>query len=96
MPSFRVPVQIVPRAGLLDPQGSTVAGALRTLGFAQVQDVHVGRFIVVQVEAIDAADAATMVTQMCNKLLANPVTEDFVIQTVQETVGTHSAKVPAA
>lgn len=96
MPSFRVPVQIVPRAGLLDPQGSTVAGALRTLGFAQVQDVHVGRFIVVQVEATDAATAATMVTQMCNKLLANPVTEDFVIQTVQETVGTCSAKVPAA
>ena len=96
MPSFRVPVQIVPRAGLLDPQGSTVTGALRTLGFTQVQDVHVGRFIVVQVDASDTAAATSVVAQMCHKLLANPVTEDFVIETVQETSTAHSAKVPAA
>jgi phosphoribosylformylglycinamidine synthase len=84
VPSFRVPVQIIPRAGLLDPQGSAVTGALRTLGFAQVQDVHVGRFIVVQTEAANAADAVNMVTQMCDKLLANPVTEDFVIEVARE------------
>lgn len=84
MPVFRVAVQIVPRAGLLDPQGSAVAGALRTLGFTGVQDVHVGRFIVVHTEAESATAAKSAVTSMCEKLLANPVTEDFVLEGATE------------
>jgi phosphoribosylformylglycinamidine synthase PurS subunit len=84
VPVFRVPVQIIPHAGLLDPQGSAVAGALRTLGFADVQDVHVGRFIVVHTEAATSAAATEAVTGMCEKLLANPVTEDFVLESATE------------
>ena len=42
MSRFRVAVHIAPRRGLLDPQGKAVTDALRTLGFASVQDVHVG------------------------------------------------------
>ena len=80
MPLFRVPVQIVPRQGLLDPQGSAVASALKTVGFPEVQDVHVGRFVIVHTEASDAAAATSAVKRMCEKLLANPVTEDFVIE----------------
>ena len=83
MPLFRVPVQIVPRRGLLDPQGAAVAGALRTVGFGDVRDVHVGRFIVVQTEASDAPSAADAVKRMCEKLLANPVTEDFTLEEAQ-------------
>jgi len=77
---FRVPVQIVPRQGILDPQGTAVAGALRTLGFAGVADVRVGRFIVVDAEAPSAAAAAESVRAMCETLLANPVTEDFTLE----------------
>jgi len=80
VPQFRVPVQIVPRQGLLDPQGTAVAGALRTIGFPDIRDVHVGRFVVIHTDASDAASAAASVKQMCEKLLANPVTEDFVIE----------------
>ena len=80
MPVYRVPVQIVPRQGLLDPQGSAVAGALRAVGFPAVQDVHVGRFVVVHTEARDASAATDAVKQMCDKLLANPVTEDYQIE----------------
>ena len=83
MPLFRVPVHIVPRQGLLDPQGAAVASALRTLGFAMVADVHVGRFVVVHTDAADAAAAMHSVTQMCERLLANPITEDFVIVEAQ-------------
>lgn len=79
MTVFRVPVQIAPRAGILDPQGSAVAGALRTLGFAGVTDVHVGRLIFVHIDAVDAATAREATRGMCEKLLANPVTEDYVI-----------------
>ena len=91
MTTFRVPVQIVPRAGILDPQGTAVAGALlrrscliaRSLGFDGVRDVHVGRFITVDVDAATEGDAERTVRDMCERLLANPVIEDFRIEEVR-------------
>ena len=79
MKSFRVSVHIVPRKGLLDPQGKAVADALHTLGFSAVSDVHVGRHLVIDTTAADAASAEASVREMCARLLANPVTEDFEI-----------------
>ncbi|MBX3172854.1 MAG: phosphoribosylformylglycinamidine synthase subunit PurS [Gemmatimonadaceae bacterium] len=83
MKSFRVAVHIVPRKGLLDPQGKAVADALHTLGFNSVTDVHVGRHLVIEAKATDAAHAESAVRDMCARLLANPVTEDFEIAGVQ-------------
>jgi phosphoribosylformylglycinamidine synthase PurS subunit len=80
---FRVSVHIVPRKGLLDPQGKAVADALHTLGFAAVGDVHVGRHLVIETKAQDAKAAEALVREMCSRLLANPVTEDFEIAAVQ-------------
>ena len=82
MTRFRVALHIVPRRGLLDPQGKAVADALHTLGFQSVQDVHVGRHVIVEMDARNAADAEKDARAMCEKLLANPVTEDFEIATV--------------
>ena len=48
MNRFRVALHIVPRRGILDPQGKAVAGALQTLGFNSVEDVHVGRHVIVE------------------------------------------------
>lgn len=80
MAKFRIAVHITPRKGLLDPQGNAVRDALRTLGFTAVKDVHVGRYILVETDAYDAIAAEEAVTEMCQKLLANPVTEDFDIE----------------
>jgi phosphoribosylformylglycinamidine synthase len=80
MPKFRIAVHIVPRKGLLDPQGKAVADALRTLGFDGVDSVHVGRYVTVETSADDALSAGESVTEMCRKLLANPVTEDFEVE----------------
>jgi phosphoribosylformylglycinamidine synthase subunit PurS len=80
MPKFRIAVHITPRKGLLDPQGNAVRDALHTLGFNPVKDVHIGRYIVIETNAYDAIAAEEEVTQMCQKLLANPVTEDFEIE----------------
>lgn len=85
MKSFRVSVHIVPRKGLLDPQGKAVADALHTLGFAAVGDVHVGRHLLIDTTAADAAAAEASVREMCARLLANPVTEDFEIAGVSAT-----------
>jgi phosphoribosylformylglycinamidine synthase len=79
MNRFRVSVHIVPRKGLLDPQGKAVADALHALGFNDVEDTRIGRHIVLDVKAESAAAAETSVKAMCDKLLANPVTEDYQI-----------------
>ena len=82
MSAFRVSVHIVPRRGILDPQGKAVTDALHTLGFGDVQQVHVGRHLVVDVKAADRAAAERSTRAMCEKLLANPVIEDYEIANV--------------
>jgi phosphoribosylformylglycinamidine synthase PurS subunit len=83
MTRFRVAVHIVPRRGILDPQGKAVTDALHSLGFDAVNAVHVGRHIVLELQAADASAADAMSRTMCQKLLANPVTEDFEIASVK-------------
>ena len=80
MAKFRIAVHITPRKGLLDPQGKAVTDALHTLGFKSVANVHVGRYIIIDADAADSAKAEEAATEMCRKLLANPVTEDFEIE----------------
>ena len=82
MRRYRVAVQVVPRRGLLDPQGKAVADALHTLGFGGVAAVHVGRHLVLDVDAADEEAARRDTREMCERLLANPVTEDFEIAEV--------------
>ena len=83
MNRYRIAVHITPRRGILDPQGRTVAEALHTLGFTAVHDVHVGRHVVVELDAADKKSAEQATRDMCEKLLANPVTEDFEIASIE-------------
>ncbi len=82
MTRYRVAVHIIPRKGLLDPQGKAVADALHTLGFGGVSSVHVGRHLVLEIDAESETTAREMTSSMCAQLLANPVTEDFAIASV--------------
>lgn len=84
MKTYRVSVHITPRRGILDPQGKAVTGALHSLGFGNVREVHVGRHVVIENEAASEGDARDSVRQMCEKLLANPVIEDFEIESAVE------------
>jgi phosphoribosylformylglycinamidine synthase PurS subunit len=78
--AYRVSVHITPRRGILDPQGKAVEGALHSLGFEGVSSVRVGRHIVVDTDAPSEDAAIASVTAMCERLLANPVIEDFEIE----------------
>ncbi|UCC60290.1 MAG: phosphoribosylformylglycinamidine synthase subunit PurS [Dehalococcoidia bacterium] len=60
-----------------DPQGLTIKGGLHTLGFDSVQSVRSGKYIEVRVDISDRAKAEEQVNEMCDRLLANPVIEDF-------------------
>ncbi|HEY2768612.1 MAG TPA: phosphoribosylformylglycinamidine synthase subunit PurS [Solirubrobacteraceae bacterium] len=71
---MRARVLIRPKAGILDPQGEAVQRALPALGFTGVENVHIGRLV-----ELDVADAGQL-EEMCEKLLANPLVEDYEIQ----------------
>jgi phosphoribosylformylglycinamidine synthase PurS subunit len=70
---MRARVLIRPKAGILDPQGQAVERALPALGFSGVSAVHVGRLVELNV------DDATQLPSMCERLLANPLVEDYEI-----------------
>lgn len=78
--TYRVRVRVLPRTGLLDPQGQAVEHALGSLGFAEATNVHVGKSIELDVDAADSEAALAAARRMCETLLANPVTEDFVVE----------------
>lgn len=78
--TYRVHVRVMPRAGLLDPQGQAVEHALGSLGFEGTQQVRIGRAIELELEASSPDDAAGRARQMCDRLLANPVTEDYELE----------------
>ena len=83
MSEFQVEVRVVPREGILDPQGKAVAGALKSLGFDGIDHVHVGRLVTLSLTA-DSADAAQeAAVAMCRQLLANPVTEDYDVRVLE-------------
>jgi phosphoribosylformylglycinamidine synthase len=80
MTDYRIEVRVTPRAGLLDPEGKAVQGALHSLEFAEVGDVRVGRLLRVRLRAASEQAARERVDDMCRKLLANPVTEDYEVE----------------
>jgi phosphoribosylformylglycinamidine synthase PurS subunit len=79
MKAFRVEVRVMPRAALLDPQGQAVEHALHALGFGEVTKVRIGKHLILEVTAPDREEAAARARAMCDRLLANPVTEDYAV-----------------
>jgi phosphoribosylformylglycinamidine synthase len=74
---LQVKVFVTPRKGILDPQGRAVESSLKSLGFRNVANVKIGKYIVLDVDAGSPADAREQVKRMCEQLLANPLIEDF-------------------
>jgi phosphoribosylformylglycinamidine synthase len=77
MTTVRVFVTLKP--ALLDSAGRTVAGSLQKLGFSEVEDTRIGKMIELKMENFDEA----RVKEMCDKLLANPVIEDYRYEVAQ-------------
>ena len=74
---FLAKVYIRLKPSVNDPQGLTIRGGLRQLGFESVTDVRAGKYMEIRLTAADAADAQAQVAAMCDRLLANPVIEDY-------------------
>lgn len=83
---FKAEITVTLRPSILDPQGKAAHHALGELGFQGVRQVRIGKFIELEIDAPTAADAERMAREAADKLLANPVMEDFKV-TVHELAG---------
>ena len=80
-----VRVFVTLKRGVLDPQGSAVGRALRTMGYEEVEDVRLGKYIEMKVRDGEGTDAAKRrIDEMCRKLLANTVIEDYRFEQAAE------------
>jgi phosphoribosylformylglycinamidine synthase len=91
MSSHRFAVNVLPKPGILDPQGRAVEGSLGHLGIEGVSAVRVGRRVELAVEAADAAAARGVVERLAAELLSNPLIEAYAI----EELGAASSAVAA-
>ena len=78
-------VYVTPKRGILDPQGKAVQHSLHALGFAEVQDVKVGKYIELRLRDAAREAVTARVREMCERLLANGVIEDFRFEVGEET-----------
>jgi len=84
MPGLLARVYVTPKRGILDPQGKAVEQSLRALGFAEVSDVTVGKYVEMRLGETTPETADARVRQMCERLLANGVIEDYRVELVGE------------
>jgi phosphoribosylformylglycinamidine synthase subunit PurS len=74
---MRVKIFVSLKKGVLDPQGKAVERSLHSLGYQEVQDVRVGKFVELNLQAGSREAAEDRIREMCDRLLANPVIENF-------------------
>lgn len=70
-------IKIMPKPGVLDPQGKTVMQALESMGFSNMDDTRIGKYIEIKLNDLSREEASTQVDSMCRKLLANTVIEAY-------------------
>jgi phosphoribosylformylglycinamidine synthase len=80
---FLAKVYVTLKPAVNDPQGLTVLGGLKTLGFQSVGSVRVGKYLELTLEAADRTTAEAQAQEMCRKLLANPVIELFRVEVTE-------------
>ena len=78
-------IYVTLKQGVLDAQGDTVKSALETLGFTGVEGVRIGKFMVVTLNSATREQATTQIKEMCRRLLANPIIEDYAFELEGET-----------
>ena len=73
-------VYVTLKEGVLDPQGQAVSGTLGRLGYREVKDVRIGKYVEIELEERDAGRARQRVEEMCRRLVANTVIENFRVE----------------
>jgi phosphoribosylformylglycinamidine synthase len=77
-------VYVTPKKAILDPQGKAIANSLHALNYREVADVRMGKYLEVRLQGLSRAQATERVEEMCRRLLANSVIEDFRFELIEE------------
>ena len=77
-------VYVKMKEGVLDPQGKAVLGALHSLGYKEAKEVRVGRYIELRLDGLAREEATRRLAEMCEKLLANPIIEEYRFEVEEE------------
>ncbi len=85
---YQSKITVTLRKSILDPQGKAVEHGIHSLGFDKVEDVRIGKFIELTLDTASKKEADEVTREVCRKLLANPVMEDFSF-VVEETGKSH-------
>ena len=81
---FLAKVYVTLKPTVNDPQGITVLGGLKNLGYDSVSEVRVGKFLEIRIDEPDRGRAQRIANEMCEKLLANPVIEQYSVELVEQ------------
>ena len=76
---MKIIINVDPKENILDPQGKAVGQALTNLGFETITEVRIGKHIVIDLAADTVEEATNLATSMCEKLLCNPLIEEFSV-----------------
>ena len=79
MNSYTANIKITLRSGILDVQGKTVEKALHSIGYNSINNVRIGKYVTLTVEADSMDDAKIIIDNACKELIANPIIEDYFI-----------------
>jgi phosphoribosylformylglycinamidine synthase len=80
---FKANINVTLRKSILDPKGKAANAALQNLGYSNIKDVRIGKFIELNIDAANESAARDAAKEACEKLLANEVMEDFTIEILQ-------------
>ena len=73
----RARVYVTLKEGILDPQGKTLIRALKSLGYDEVEDLRVGKYMELEIDSADRDELDARLSEMCERLLTNPIIEDY-------------------
>ena len=82
--NFKAEIDIMPLAGLLDPQGKAVSQNMGNLDLSEITNVRIGKHITLKVDATDKAAAETKVDEACKKLLCNQIMESYTFDLIED------------
>lgn len=80
---YHARIYVTLRPSVLDPAGTAVQSGLEHMGYANVESVRIGKYIEVNLDATDTAQAHSQLAQMCDRLFANPVIENYRVEVVE-------------
>lgn len=83
---FKAVITITFKKSILDPQGSAVHKALKSLGYQDVEDVRMGKHVEILLRGEEPQEAEAKIKEMCSRLLANPIIEEYQVELVEVEV----------